>query len=430
MAKIRFEKTIVSARGLLFFLFTNRYAAHLLLFIIAVTTISSQLVTQPASAQDAGERSLLYTLISRGQDDTIEEFIQSGTVLADVNYLGATTIQTIPGIDYDYDTLADSPADLGIVGTLAEQPRSEFPVAVAEPVTTDTPSTAPVQRQGIESYTVRAGDTVASIAQNFNISIGTVLWTNNLSKAAAIKPGDTLRILPTSGILHTVKRGETLAGIAQTYRVNTGNLLEANDLATTARISAGQELLVPDATPLVASTRVAVTPRPATNPRIVAVKPDVPISRIKNKALDIYQELATTDGNDDRNKPAPAAASTRSKLLWPTHLRVINQYYGYSHTGLDIDGDYTDPLYASDDGVVEKAGWNNGGYGLMIFIDHGNGFKTRYGHASKLFVKAGDRVTRGEVIGMVGTTGRSTGTHLHYEVYVNGKRANPLTYIR
>jgi murein DD-endopeptidase MepM/ murein hydrolase activator NlpD len=119
-----------------------------------------------------------------------------------------------------------------------------------------------------------------------------------------------------------------------------------------------------------------------------------------------------------------------TKLLWPTTQHSITQYYGWNHTGVDLDGDYVDAIYASADGVVETAGWNSGGYGLMIFIDHQNGMKTRYAHASKMFVKAGDRVKKGQVIAMVGTTGRSTGTHLHYEVYLNGKRQNPLKYIK
>jgi murein DD-endopeptidase MepM/ murein hydrolase activator NlpD len=125
-----------------------------------------------------------------------------------------------------------------------------------------------------------------------------------------------------------------------------------------------------------------------------------------------------------------AETKERPKLLWPTALRVINQYYGWRHTGVDIDGDYKDPIYASEDGVVETAGWNSGGYGLQIVINHQNGMKTRYAHASKLFVKVGQAVKRGEVIAMVGTTGRSTGTHLHYEVYVGGVRKNPLAYTK
>jgi murein DD-endopeptidase MepM/ murein hydrolase activator NlpD len=108
---------------------------------------------------------------------------------------------------------------------------------------------------------------------------------------------------------------------------------------------------------------------------------------------------------------------------------VITQYYGWRHTGLDIDGDYSSPLYAAHDGTVTTAGWNKGGYGLQVIVS-GSGVMTRYAHASKLFVTNGERVKKGQVIAMMGTTGRSTGTHLHFEVYINGSRVNPLAYIR
>lgn len=467
MAKIRFEKTVVSARGFVFFVFTNRYVSHLLLFVIAVGTVGSQLMTQQASAQDAGQNSLLYTLVTHGQEDLIEESAAPGLALADTHYVGADTIQTASGIDYDYETDNTTPVDLGISGNIAVVPQSDFPTpSTEEPTPTPseetptapaepTPTPTPTPRQGTETYTVKRGDTIASIAQRFGVNVGTVQWANNLTNRSTIKPGDTLRIPAASGVLHIVKRGDTVERLAQLYHVDATTIYRANSLRAQSTLSVGRELLIPDATPQIASaTPTPSSPAPVTAPappstpssgsatkpattnssvtvRGVAIKPDIPISRIKNKAVDVYQELANEKA-DTRTKPADVtnANSTRSRLLWPTHLHVINQYYGYQHTGIDLDGDYTDPWYAADDGIVEQAGWNNGGYGLMVLINHGNGFKTRYGHASKLFVKTGDHVTRGEVIGMVGTTGRSTGTHLHFEVYINGKRTNPLTYIR
>ena len=96
---------------------------------------------------------------------------------------------------------------------------------------------------------------------------------------------------------------------------------------------------------------------------------------------------------------------------------------------MDIDGDYTTRSYAAADGVVVFSGWK-GGYGLAIEIDHGNGYLTRYGHHSKNFVKVGDVVIAGQAIAQTGTTGRSTGTHLHFEVVRNGTFLNPLNFIR
>ncbi len=140
--------------------------------------------------------------------------------------------------------------------------------------------------------------------------------------------------------------------------------------------------------------------------------------------------MVSPPSNTKKPEDLDTSDAPKTRLLWPTSGHVVTQYYGWKHTGIDIDGDYSSPLYAAADGVVETAGWNSGGYGLQIIVDHPNGMKTRYAHSSKLFVKVGDSVKKGQVIAMMGTTGRSTGTHLHFEVYTNNKRANPLSYIR
>lgn len=120
-----------------------------------------------------------------------------------------------------------------------------------------------------------------------------------------------------------------------------------------------------------------------------------------------------------------------SGLSWP--LRGgLTSYYGYRwgsfHTGLDIDGDTGEPFVAAASGTVSAAG-TSGGYGKMIIIDHGNGVATRYAHASKLNVSVGQKVEKGETIGLVGSTGNSTGSHLHFEVIINGSTVNPLNYL-
>jgi len=124
---------------------------------------------------------------------------------------------------------------------------------------------------------------------------------------------------------------------------------------------------------------------------------------------------------------APSAAV--SGWVWPTDWHVITQYYGWKHTGVDIDGDYTTSSYAARGGVVVYAGWRNG-YGLTVEVDHGDGYMTRYAHHSKIYVSVGDVVSTGQVLAQTGTTGRSTGTHLHFEVIRNGKFQNPLDYVR
>lgn len=124
-------------------------------------------------------------------------------------------------------------------------------------------------------------------------------------------------------------------------------------------------------------------------------------------------------------------------MIWPTAARRITQYFGHyrggsRHTGVDIAGPIGTAIYAADDGVVALSGWNSGGYGNMVLIDHGGGIYTRYGHASKLLVRAGDAVKRGDVIALIGSTGHSTGPHLHFEVMTGNphNRKNPLEYVR
>ncbi|KJS48629.1 MAG: metalloendopeptidase [Peptococcaceae bacterium BRH_c23] len=126
------------------------------------------------------------------------------------------------------------------------------------------------------------------------------------------------------------------------------------------------------------------------------------------------------------------SGSITSGLVWPLRGRITS-YYGYRgsefHTGLDIDGDKGDPFVASGSGTVVSAGWN-GNYGNTILLDHGNGVMTRYAHASKLLVSAGNSVSKGQTIGLVGSTGRSSGSHLHLEVIINGSHVNPTGYLR
>lgn len=415
MIRLRFGRIMRSARGLAFVLFTNRYAFQLAVTVIGLVAIGSQLGPHTATALDAGQRSLLYALVTDGQQALVQEDIRPETFVKDAHYLGADVVSAVPNIDYDYDESNAVPiAGLHVPGSISVLPGSEAP---------GEPGQVIAERTKTETYTVESGDTISTIARKFGVNIGTVLWANNLTARSTIQPGATLRIPPVSGVLYTVQKSDTLSRIAAQYQADADAILSFNKLADAGAIHVGEELMIPGGQPPQSAPIVSRTPS--------TLKPNIPISNIIGKATDIYQEL--TGKSDSRPKPADEAVPDtlpKGKLLWPTRLHVINQYYGWQHTGVDIDGDYTDPIYAAGDGVVTTAGWNSGGYGLMILIDHGNGTITRYGHSSKIFVKAGDHVTQGEVIAMVGTTGRSTGTHLHFEVYVNNKRVNPLSYIK
>ena len=100
------------------------------------------------------------------------------------------------------------------------------------------------------------------------------------------------------------------------------------------------------------------------------------------------------------------------------------------HPGIDLSGSYGTPIYATADGTVLRAGWNSGGYGNLVEVDHGRGITTRYGHMSAIMVSAGQHITRGQQVGRMGSTGRSTGNHLHYEVRIDGRAVNPIPFMK
>jgi len=111
--------------------------------------------------------------------------------------------------------------------------------------------------------------------------------------------------------------------------------------------------------------------------------------------------------------------------VWPSSGTITQRFVWY-HPGVDIANRAAPDILAADGGIVLAAGWDNSGYGNRVIIDHKNGYRTLYGHMQKIYVVPGQGVNRGSAIGKMGSTGRSTGTHLHFEVYVNGSRISPL----
>lgn len=255
------------------------------------------------------------------------------------------------------------------------------------------------QRSETTYYTVQNGDTVSTIARRFGLTVNTILWANNLSAFSLIRAGDSLTILPFSGILYAVKSGDTITKIAAKYGIDASKILAANNISD--GLKAGQNIILPGAKKISEQTTVARTST--------------------QSGLSVIRDLIKS----------PTVEAGTGKMAWPTKGYRITQYFSWSHNGVDIGNKVGTPIYAAEAGVVEIAqGGYNGGYGNTIVINHGGGRKTRYGHASKLFVKVGDVVEKGENIAAMGSTGRSTGSHLHFEVLINGIRYNPLNYIK
>lgn len=235
---------------------------------------------------------------------------------------------------------------------------------------------------GIDIYTVQQGDTIGQIAQEFGVTIDTILWANEIDDVARIKPGDTIIILATNGLQHKVVSGDTVESIAKKYKASAEAIISYNALPANGELTVGEEIVVPD-----------------------GIKEEV----VKPQPL-IQQRTYTSIG------VAKEVAVSRSYYGPPT-INYRRTQGLHRTNAVDLAAPTGTPTYASAPGtvVIARYGWN-GGYGNYIVIDHPNGTKTLYAHHSQLLVKVGDKVDRGEQIGKVGSTGRSTGPHLHFEV--------------
>lgn len=263
------------------------------------------------------------------------------------------------------------------------------------PIVQNTSSTA--SQNKITDYTVENGDTLSTIAGKFNVSTDTIRFANSVTDVDSISPGSKLIIPPVTGVLHTVVAGESTAGIAKRYNANEALIISQNDLYG-EELTVGMKLMVPDGD-------IPEAPKP--------VVVEAPVTKKSSGS-------GGSQGSSER-----IAAS--GNFIFPT-INAQGYYNGYHNWAIDVPGGVGTPIFASDSGRIVEAqyGWS-GGYGNTILIDHGNGFTTRYAHMSSLAV-VGGYVSRGQVIGYMGSTGRSTGSHLHFEILIGGSRQNPMAY--
>lgn len=245
-------------------------------------------------------------------------------------------------------------------------------------------------------YTVKEGDTLSSIAAKFDLSIESVKWANPSINWQKVKPGVVVSIPPVTGVVYKVKPGDTVYSIAKKFETDAQGIVDFpmntfSDDETFALV-AGQTLVVPDG---VMPDEVAPT-------------------------LPRFANVLTPDAG---------AVSGTGSFVWPGFGRLTQPFRWY-HKGLDIANHDGGAIVAADNGKVVVSGWTNSGYGNHVIIDHGNGYQTLYGHLSSISVQVGTRVNRGAVIGQMGSTGRSTGTHLHFEIRTNGGNVDPLGYLK
>jgi murein DD-endopeptidase MepM/ murein hydrolase activator NlpD len=273
-------------------------------------------------------------------------------------------------------------------------------------------------RQEVVKYTVQKGDTIFGIAEKFGLKPETIFWGNQYvlgDNPHNLSPDQELNILPTNGTYYEWQAGDGLNGVSKFFGVTPeeitnypGNDLNPDEIGDLARpnIEPGTWLIIPGGTREFVTWSAPVIPRD--NPGVAKVLGPGACGAVADGAIGI------------------------GVFIWPANNHFLSGF-DYSpatnHHAIDIDGDLGDAIYAADNGVVVYAGWNNWGYGNVVVINHGNGWQTLYAHLSTYNVGCGQSVWQGTVIGAFGSTGKSSGPHLHYEMMYNGTKVNPWDYL-
>ena len=239
----------------------------------------------------------------------------------------------------------------------------------------------------VVDYKVKSGDTLSSIAEEFHTSVNSISYINGILSPDRIAVGQKLSLITNaSGIVVTVSKGNTLSDLADKYGVPVDVIIEVNKIADPDALFVGQTLILPGAK--------------------MSGRPIATVSRMSSVKW-------------------PAQGRVTSGFGWRIHpITRRNEL----HQGIDIAASSGTTVVAAAAGKVTFSGWN-GGYGNLVTIDHGGGIVTRYAHLSKRSVAKGDSISAGQAIGLVGSTGFSTGPHLHFEVRVDGEAVNPRSHL-
>lgn len=371
--------------------FARRYFIHFLVVIMSCLVTVSNLNALEVQKDASGYSNILSSLVVSEYDgeegEEYEILYEEGPITSfeENRYLGNGVVGGDVHIDFDdfHQDFDDNTITSG--------------GALVKPVL-PTSSNLASRTEAVE-YVVEEGDTVTSIAAKFGISINTILWENNLTAYTIIRPGQKIIILPISGVRHKVVSGDSVGKIAKKYTASEEDIIEFNRLASANDLKVGERLIIPG-----------------------GKKPQVTQTFTLRKLTP--------------SKTADTAASSLTfpgieKFIWPATCRRITQYFTWRHSGVDIACKKGSSILASADGVVIRAegGWN-GGYGIIVVLDHGNNMQTVYAHLNQMYVNIGDTVKAGQAVGAEGTTGRSTGPHVHFEIRDNGRRINPLSIVK
>jgi len=289
------------------------------------------------------------------------------------------------------------PADSQLESFLMDQavpgydPGNAFTDAGPSGAVTDVQAVAPpadlskFESLKLKSYAVRPGDSISSIAKQFGVNEGTIISFNDVSDVRRIQVGAVFQVPDKDGLRYSVRRGNSLSFISQKFSVPINSILDANNLKSSV-LRVGQDLFIPGA------------------------------------KMNSFQ-LGLIMGN---------------AFQWPVRGAVMTSPFGFRpdpftgvrdfHNGIDLALYFGAPIHSAGNGVVRDVGYNSI-FGNYVIISHPNNFQTLYGHMSKQLVHVGEQVAVGQTIGLMGSTGYSTGTHLHFTIYHNYQPVNPLLYL-
>ncbi len=306
-----------------------------------------------------------------------------------------------------------TPSFQPLVFVEAPTPSGDVVVRQYAPSSNSTTASQVGERQ-LRTYTVAEGDTVFGIALKFGLRPETILWSNYdvlKDNFDLIRVGQQFIIPPEDGMVIEVEQGDTIEGIARRYQLKPERIVEEplNGLRDINQpLQIGQVLFLPGGQ---RETVVWQVPKPV---EVRRTTQGVRVYRVGKCGEVAIPPLGT------------------GSFIYPANRRYLSGYdFGRYHPGLDFAGRLGEPIYASDAGTVIYAGYSLNaagvpvGYGQYVVLDHGNGYQTLYAHASQLYVSCGQQVAKGAVIAAIGSVGRSTGPHLHYEIRYNGVAVNP-----
>jgi murein DD-endopeptidase MepM/ murein hydrolase activator NlpD len=342
----------------------------------------------------------LPTLLARAEQQDSTSNVSTEIVLQAAKSAGTDNQPTSSEYQLAPISLDDASVDLGVMR------RNEISTIIPNRPRVD-----------VISYTVESGDNLFSIAEKYNLKPETILWGNYETlndNPQMLSTGQVLNILPTDGTYYEWNQGDNLANIASFFGVDTqaildypGNRIDLTAIASSgdAGIEAGKWLIIPG------------------GHRVLKDWGPPAISRANPAAARYY--------GDGYCGAIYEGAIGTGTFVWPTTAHSISGY-GYSgiHPAIDIAGALGNAVFAADNGVVVFSGWSNYGYGYMVVIDHGNGWQTAYAHLSAVGVTCGQSVFQGGYIGALGSSGNSSGPHLHFEMVYNGAKPNPLDYVQ